>query len=165
MGAAALTGMQGAGTLLGAYGTVKASEAEAQQMEVEAQFKQQQAEEIAYRNNMNLLDIKREGEIFKGEQSAVIAGSGFDISGSPFNQLVETDARIRYKMLVAQREADYQKKLAYEQSKQLYKSAYDTRKGGKIKALASVLGGGADIAKNYDPNKTPQLGPDKLGGA
>ena len=124
------------GSLVKAYGDIQESEAQAEQLENEAIFKQEQAEEIMRRAKLNAFMTVREGKQLKAEQTGALAASGVATGeGTSLTILEETTDIIAQQIKLDLMEANYETIMLQNSAARDRESAKDVRKAGRIKAV------------------------------
>lgn len=139
-GAALSAGGQIAGGIL----QNKAAQEEAGQLDL-------QAAEMERRTKTRVERLRREKEVFKGNQTAAIAAAGVEVSGSPLLALIETERSFR------EEEQDIKDVSKFE-IQQLLTGADRTRRAGRqAAALGAVSGFGSALGSTYQIGKSAGL--------
>lgn len=148
--AAAIIGAVAA--VVGTVSTIQAAEAQAEQAEREASLKNQQAEEIKKRQQINEQVLRRRALQLEASQQTKFAAAGVDIStGAPLQLLAQVYDDLELDIQSARREAMFNSYVLGEESSGLRSLAGGTRSLGYAKGGSTLLGGLASSYQIKDP--------------
>lgn len=149
-------------TAMSVVGGIQASNAEAaasmysaQVNEQNAKFAERRARDALLRGKEEEQRVREEGNQLKGQQIAGMAAAGLDLGfGSPLDVLVDTTTGIELDAARVRRNADLEyddymrQGWSYRANASMDRaSAANAKTAGRIGAIGSVIGGGADYYK------------------
>lgn len=142
-----------AGLGISIYGQIKESEDRAAAMEMDAQLRQSQAEEIRRRQQINERIILREAQELQSQQMAAFAAAGVDIgTGAPLMVAEQTMARARERIMLERYEAVFTAEQVRKGAKIQLGLADSARTAGQLGAYGTLLTGVGKTASLADTN-------------
>jgi len=137
-----------AGTALQLYSQYQQSKYEQASLLEESDNKFLQAEELGYRAKINQRLIKKKGAQIKGQQLAMSASSGVDIStGSSLDTAMETTLAITDQINIMKRETEFEQAQLRKEAESKKQTARQKKKAGMLGMVGTLFGAGAAAAK------------------
>lgn len=155
--------LMAASTAVGAIGQMQAASAQAQAARMQAtinrrnaEFADQRAQDALRRGQEEEQRVRREGAQQRSDQRVQMAAAGLDLGfGSPLDVLVDTTTGIEMDSLRVRRNAALEAEDFDRQSFNFRaqaglddSSARNARRGGRLAALGTAIGGASKVAKN-----------------
>jgi len=152
-------GLQVAGSLGGAIGSIFGGKSEKRAAEARARQLEIQAQEILRRSELNQERIRKEGESFTASQASGFAKGGIDLgTGSPLLVIAETALQFDKDIAEERRQSEFDAAQVRAGAAAARRSGRDSARAGVIGAISSGFRGGARVAGFLRPPKQPSGG-------